>query len=506
MPVAACGSFSYRNGVVTLAGPAAPVAQNRPGQAQQTGTGIVTGTITDATTGQPLAGAIVRVEGTGRSVTSDEAGRYRIVGLPAGGYVLLVDYLGAQQQRVSFAIRQNARLSLPIAISSGGDEIVVLGTRSAQQRALNQQRAASNASTVVSADLLGGFPAETISEALRRVPGVGFGRDDETGEGSRITVRGFSSEAINIQLNGIEQVGTSFGRTVDLSAFLTENLSDVTIHKSLLPSHEATGSGGLVEIETKSGLDYGDFSLNLNAEGEFSVERDYGEEYQLNGTIAKKLSPDFGIVATMQYRRSNRTNVDSNITSVIPPVLPAGVIFFTRIPASTEFPFDPELPTQLIVGTSIVQRDREVETYSGSLGLAWDMADHTRLRLDMQRNVNDATGATTNAAFAPGRLNVDMPIAELGGEVRRRAVITGLRPNYSISTLDNKLTTDTISFRGDTDMGRWEFEYRLGYTRVKEEGNNSLLSLQGSLLTNLDEIIDPANYRLPRRIPMAICG
>ena len=81
----------------------------------------------------------------------------------------------------------------------------MLGYRSAIEVALNQQKNADNNSTVVASDLLGGFPAETVSEALRRVPGVAFGRDADTGEGSRITVRGFSSEAINVQLNGLDR-------------------------------------------------------------------------------------------------------------------------------------------------------------------------------------------------------------------------------------------------------------------------------------------------------------
>lgn len=487
--------LSFQDGVITLEATqqlSASSFSEEPGVQLEAGDSILTGTVTDVTTGNPLNGAIVRIEGTNKVTSTDNLGEYRFLGLPAQNYRVVVQYLGAPTASRAVSVGENVQVTLAIPIALSSDDIIVIGTRSAQQRALNQQRSASNNSTVVSADALGSFPAETISEALRRVPGIGFGRDDETGEGSRITVRGFSSEAINVQLNGVEQQGTSFGRTVDLSAFLTENLSEVTIHKSLLPSHEATGSGGLVEIETKSALDYGDFSLNLNVEGELSPKRDFGEEYQFNGTISKKLTPDFGVVATLQYRRTNRTNVDVNVTDVIPPVLPAGVTFFSRIPASTEFPFDPELPQQLISGGNFTQRDREDKTYSGSLAFAWDVADHTRLRLDLQRNVNDSTGVTRNNAFVGSTPSVNMPIDELGGEVRRRETISNLRSNYAITALDNKLTTDTISFRGNTKVDRWEFDYRLGYTFAKEQGNNSALTLQGSLLTDIVGIIDPA--------------
>ncbi len=452
----------------------------------------VGGVVRNLESGAPLPGAKVVVVGTDLETTTDARGSYYFPQVPLDALDLRISYLGEPPQLVP--IPRNAFERSRLTVLFGEEEtegILVRGYLSSIQRSLNQQLRAPNNSTVVSADQLGGFPAETIAEALRRVPGIGFGRDDETGEGSRITVRGFSSEAIKVQLNGVEQQGTSFSRTIDLSGFLTENLSEVTIHKSLLPSHEANGSGGLVEIETKSGLDYGDFSLNLNAEGEFSPTRDFGEEYQLNGTLAKKLADNFGIVATFQYRNTDRTNFDSAVSDLIPPIFPDGTTSIFNVPASFEFPFDPALPQQLIFGTNYVQRDRQEETYSGAIGLAWDIADHTRLRLDYQRNVRNVSGVTRNNSFIATTPPVNMPIDELGGEVRRRETLSNFRANYQINTLDNRLTTDTISFRGDTNIGRWDFEYRAGYTFAKEEGDNALLNLQGDLNTDIFNLISP---------------
>ncbi|MEM6585660.1 MAG: TonB-dependent receptor plug domain-containing protein, partial [Pseudomonadota bacterium] len=435
--------------------------QASPGSSDASTTSV-RGIIRSEVTGNGLPGAQVEIVGTQQRATTDERGYFTIPEVSVTASQLRVSYLGDPEAVFDLPAGafERSRLNLVFGQQAASDDILVVGYLSSIQKSLNQQLRAANNSTIVSADQLGGFPAETISEALRRVPGVGFGRDAETGEGSRITVRGFSSEAINIQLNGIEQQGTSFGRTVDLSGFLTENLATVTIHKSLLPSHEASGSGGLVEIETKSALDYDDFDLNLNVEGELSPARDYGEEYQLNGILATKLTDNLAVVGTVQYRDTNRTNVDSNLIDVVPPVLPEGFLFLSRVPFSFEFPFDPELPQRLIGSTAFVQRDRDETALNASLGLAWDVADHTRLRLDMQRNVRDVTGVTTNNNFVATTPIVNMPIAELGGEVRRRETLSNLRPNIAVNTLDNKLTSDTISFRGDTDFGRWEFEYR----------------------------------------------
>src|SRR5690606_31508318 len=69
-------------------------------------------------------------------------------------------------------------------------EITVYGVRSARARSLEQQRAAENGSFVLSSDQLGNFNGTTISEALRRAPGIAFQRDPVTGDGTNIIIRG----------------------------------------------------------------------------------------------------------------------------------------------------------------------------------------------------------------------------------------------------------------------------------------------------------------------------
>lgn len=457
------------------------------------GPGALSGVVRDAATGAPLAGARVWIRGTGLESVSNERGRYRFPEVPAGRHVVEVDYLGTAFRPVDVSVEPGATTVSDLVVGDSSLEtIVVLGYRSSLQRALNQERTAANSATVVSADLLGGFPAETVSEALRRVPGVAFGRSDETGEGSRITIRGFSSEAINVQLNGLDLQGTGFERTIDLSGFLADNISSVTIHKTLLPSHEATGSGGLVEIETKSGLDYGDFQFHVATEAESSFESEFGDEQQGNLLFAKKLTDTFGIAATVQYRRSDRRNYDVAVQGRIPPVYPAGHTSDFTVPASQQFPWDPEFESRMITSAGYTQRDRDVRDVAASLNAAWDVTDRTRLRLDLQRNVNElSTGVSrTTAGFFVTA--VDMPIEELGGEIRRRATLGTFRPTMNVTAKDYELVTDTISFRGDTDIERWKFEYKLGYSHAQMTGKTWDVGLLGAQATNTAELIDPA--------------
>ncbi len=455
-------------------------------------TGVIYGTAVNSSTGSILPGAIVRIQGTNLETVTDERGQYYFPAVPRGSRTLEIVYLGDATETVTVNVTAGARAQANFQLGATNKEIVVFGFRSSTQKALNQQKNASNNATIISADALGQFPAENVAEALRRVSGVAFGRAADTGEGSRITIRGFSSEAINVQLNGLDLQGTGFTRTIDLSGFLADNISQVVIQKSLLPSHESTGSGGLVEIETKSGLDYGKFAINLGIEGELNGKTAYGNEFQANGTIAGQITSNFGIAATVQYRKTDRTNFNVDIADTIPPVLPDGFTSRIFVFDSFRFPFDPEFNSRLVSGAAYSQRNRDEESLSASLNLAWDIGDHTRLRLDLQRNQRNAlteTSRTVASFLTRGR---DMPIPELGGEVRRRTTLNSFRPFIGFNETDSRFTSDTISFRGDTILDRWTFNYKFGYSKASSRSNNINVSLGGDNFTDLNALINPA--------------
>jgi outer membrane receptor protein involved in Fe transport len=71
--------------------------------------GKITGVVTDAQTGEPLAGVQVYLEGTGRGALTSENGRYFIVNVEPGTYVVVAELLGYQTTRV-----ENVRVSIDI--------------------------------------------------------------------------------------------------------------------------------------------------------------------------------------------------------------------------------------------------------------------------------------------------------------------------------------------------------------------------------------------------------
>jgi TonB-dependent receptor len=465
------GAGASSNAVVQTSAPPVSVASPAPTGAL----GSVEGRVTDIGTGAGLGGALVQLEGTNITAVTDQRGFYRLGAVPTGDYTIGVEYIGADYVSQSLSVRAgeetDANLTLNVSgVSGQGTEtIIVQGNRSSFLQALNQQKNAENNKTVISADLLGTFPAETVAEALRRVPGVTFVRDETTGEGNKVSVRGITSEGINIQVNGQQLQGTGIERAVDLTGFLADNISQITIQKSLLPEFEGTGNGGLIQIETKSALDYGDRFFSAGVEREFSGDSAFGDETQFTLTGTTELSDNFAIGATGSYRTTDRRNYNLTIIDNDIPVLPAGFTSSTTLPFTLGgYPFDPEIG-RLITSSNTLINDREVENWTGSVFAAWDVNDSTRLRAEYQRISNEDTTQTqrvTNSTFSS---STNMPIPELGGEERRRTYIRAFRPTNGLTERETTQTTDVFSLRGDTDWNRWAFDYSLGYSVTENE-------------------------------------
>ncbi len=457
--------------------------------------GVISGQVTDRFSGQALAGAIVRLEGSERTASTDVRGFYRFSAAPVGEYGISVNYLGAEFQSRRVAVVSGQAVTQNFSLGNQLDELVVYGNRSSLQQALNQQRAADNSATVVSSDLLGSFPAENISEALRRVSGVTFSRNAASGEGDRITVRGFNDQAINIQLNGVDLQGTGIDRGIDLSGFLTDNIKQVTIQKSLLPSQEATGSGGLVEIETRSGLDYGERYFSAAAEFESPFASGFGDEFEISGTGAYRFNDDFGVTATVQYRETDGQNYDVSILQVLPSVLPEGFTSSLSVPESFDFPFDPEFSEPLIRGANYFSRQRDVANLTASLGFAYDWDDHSRFRLDLQNIQSDSTFATARSTMSAASLSVNaIAVPELNDEIRDRTFIRGLQPALGADNSEENFRTTNISFRGETDIDNWEFDYTAGFSQSERERKLDSVSITSARNDDLDGLfdVDPA--------------
>jgi TonB-dependent receptor len=490
-------------------------APARQGQGQ----GSLSGRVSVVGSARGLDGALVRLVETGQTTSVDDNGRFRFPALAAGDYTVEISFLGYQTLVETVTVPAGGGLDRDFVLSemyAGAtiDDVVVYGSRSARANALNLQRTAENSADVISADDLGNFTGTTFSEALRRAPGVAFQRNSVNGDGTNVIVRGLEPDMNAVKLNGLNlPVGNGVGRSADLSNLLADSVSRITINKSLLPSQDSSGTGGLIEIETMSPLDRPERYANFLVEGG-EVPNDFGSDYLASGTVAGTFGGIFGLSASVQYRKHSTRSIAYDAGSN------GGRLNFGRFlpldasgnPITTleavnpleTFPFvDGEgqaYPGGLV--TSFFHD--ETETLAATLSAEWQIASHTNLKFDYQHaesttnffSLSDtfSTGAEyiTPTGGGPAQLTLDLSPGNAG--ISRSQAYAYDR--------DVQKVTDTYSLNGKTTLGAFEFKYLAGYAHGTERHPSSFsmqLRMPDTDATSglfLPEAVDPLTGRI----------
>ncbi|WP_213981759.1 TonB-dependent receptor [Sphingomonas sp. dw_22] len=474
------------------------------------GSGSIFGHVAQADGGRNIAGALVRIVETGQTTSADDSGNFRFPDLRAGQYTLEISFLGFETitQTVELTGGEDASIDLTMAQPGGpGSDIVVYGSRSARANALNLQRTAENNSDVISADDLGNFTGTTFSDALRRAPGVSFQRDSLTGDGTNVVVRGLDPDMNNVKLNGLQlPVGNGTGRSADLSNLLADSVAKITISKSLLPSQDSAGTGGLVEIETMSPLNRPHRYANLQAETGLSG-KDFSRDLLVSGTVAGRFGAqdNLGLSASVQYRRNSVRNISYNTVTKFGAFLPNNAD--GSLPTSADavdplaiFPFAPgddgAYVSQIETGFNHVKQTTLAATVSGE----WQVGEHTNLKFDFQHSEAKRTTYSLTDIFSAPMKYSDVP----GGEVRSALHVDLADDNAGLQREqqyrydpDAKTVTDTYSFNGKSSFGKFTFKYLLGYAHGSEDhGRNTTLDLRPPATAAtadyfLPEAIDP---------------
>ncbi|MBY8823223.1 TonB-dependent receptor [Sphingomonas colocasiae] len=460
--------------------PFAAGGQTADREAAQAGRGTIVGSLKEASTGAALKGARVLVRETGDVVASDELGQFRFANLPAGHVTLEVSYLGYPETSVRVEVIARETASAPIMLTAAGrdPEIIVMGQISARAQALNQQRTAENSTTVVSGDLLGNFNGTTISDSLRRAPGVSFLQNDQSGDGTNILLRGMSPDYNQVRLNGVALAETrGTGRAPDLSTLLSDAVSEIRISKTLLASQGGAGTGGLVEIETKSPLDRPRRYFNISVDGT-QRGKGFGREYSASATGSLRFGPNdnFGVSASFQHRNQDLSTYSYSLNTILGPYLPLAA---NGLPARVNF-LDPLMAFPFFDGAdyyvatvSVARNSYQAETNNLTLGAEWQVDSATNLRLDYVRSDQrrDALSVKTFVSGG-GSYQLNRPVPALGGALRT----VYLAPASPVMSVNNDVQydpdytskSDTVSFRGTTAFGALSLDFGAGYARGAE--------------------------------------
>jgi TonB-linked SusC/RagA family outer membrane protein len=249
-----------RWGVAALA--AIGLAASSARLSAQANSGTVSGRVTDAASGTPLAGAAVRVGTTQLGTQTADDGRYTIRGVPAGAVQLQVNRIGYEAKKVAVTVTAGGTATADVTLSQAAfslQEVVTTVT--------GAQRKAEIANTVASVDVAA-KAEETTANSLGQLlggqaAGVQIVSSGAAGAGSRIRIRGQSSVSLNnapvVYIDGVKvnseanasgNSGTS--RFDDLNPDEIENI-DILKGPAAATLYGTEAANGVINITTKKG-------------------------------------------------------------------------------------------------------------------------------------------------------------------------------------------------------------------------------------------------------------
>ncbi len=154
------------------------------------------------------------------------------------------------------------------------DEVVVVGTRSSLQSAMNRKRSASTVSDSIVADDIGQFPDKNVGEALGRVTGVQLSRD--FGEGNAVSIRGVEPDLNRVEVNGVSVLSTAGnlnvygggGRSNDFRELPAEIVKSIDVFKGFTADMTEGAIGGTVSVQTRRPLDFRKPTFSMTVSGQ----------------------------------------------------------------------------------------------------------------------------------------------------------------------------------------------------------------------------------------------
>ncbi len=249
--------------------------------------GKITGTVSNATTGELLPGANVFLKGTSRGSTTNVDGEY-VIKVPPGSYTIIVKYLGYKEASVPVQVKAGATITQKFRleyVGIKGETVEITAQAEGQIAAINEQLTARTIKNVVAADRIQEIPDVNAAESVARLPGISIIRSG--GEGQKVAIRGMEPKYNVMMVNGVRMQSTDRDdRSVDLNMISPNILSGIEVTKAVTADMDADAVGGTVNLKI-SQAEPG-FHVNFTAQGGYgSVANNYGN-FRTTGLISNR--------------------------------------------------------------------------------------------------------------------------------------------------------------------------------------------------------------------------
>jgi TonB-dependent receptor len=372
------------------------------------------------------------------------------------------------------------------------DVVVITGQRGSIINSLAAKEAADSVTDILSADQAGRFPDPNIAESLARIPGISFQRENDTGQGEFISIRGLDASYNTVLFDGL-RTGTAdpFRRTA-LDIVTANNISSVRVTKAPLPMDATEGIGGVVDIRTRGPLERPERSYLSFDLRDKTFNDDTG--YRLSGGTTRQITDRLGVNLSVSYRKTFIDTIYTNPASfTLEQIAPAQITgpdgqVATFIDES-EIDLVPEgfLPTSLFTNEQINFEDNDIERENLNIAgaIQYELTDNTTLTFGGRYTQDDTFQTVSNIEFDADNGDITCASDEFGGDDDAfedaspfdRTACTDIAnsdfPDPEVTfegqIEDSEEIQERYFLRGETFLDQWSFEYTVGYSRAFED-------------------------------------
>ena len=255
--------------------------------------GKIEGKITDAKTGQPIAGVSVILNESKAGVSTNVDG-YFVINADAGKQSINVSSATYQEKKIDeidVAAGQVTHLDIVMDIKVTTSEGVVVKSSSARRESVNAlisyQKNTAVVAQVISAEAIRRSPDKNTGEVLKRVPGTSIQ------EGKYLIVRGLADRYNQAMLNGILLSSTEPDRkTFSFDIIPSAMIDNIIINKAFIPELPGEWAGGLIQVNTKDAPAKNFFTMQIGSG--FNTQTIGNDFYSYKGSNTDFLGYDNG--------------------------------------------------------------------------------------------------------------------------------------------------------------------------------------------------------------------
>lgn len=212
----------------------------------------IKGKVTDSTTGEPLIGATVQIDGTTKAAATDIDGLFAFSGLDENtDYTLTIKYISYKTKKIDGVRAETQPQVIEIKLTPDEqtlNEVTVTGVarKNTEIAVIQMTKSSPVIVSNVSAQEITKTQDTNAGEVIRRVPGVSL-IDDKF-----VMVRGLSQRYNNVWINGgAVPSSEADSRAFSFDLIPSSQIDNMQIVKTPSPEYPADYTGGFITITTK---------------------------------------------------------------------------------------------------------------------------------------------------------------------------------------------------------------------------------------------------------------